>query len=93
MNEWKRLFSFVREEVECVLSKSFYNVDRGVTMCGKEGTIPRASNHYMEVVKLRGWRKISTISQVVSSVQYICFRKTSWFEHGAPNFLLAPGTI
>jgi len=57
-------------------------------MGGKEGTIPRAPNHYMGVEKLRGWRKISTISQVVSSVQYICFRKTSWFEHGAPKFFL-----
>jgi len=73
--------------------QSFYNVDRGVTMGGKEGTIPRAPNHYMGVEKLRECRKISTILQVVSSVQYICFRKTSWFEQRAPNFLLVPGTI
>jgi len=83
----------VREQVECFLSKSFYYVDRGVTMGGKEGTIPRASNHYMGVEKLWGCRKIATISPAVSSSQYFCFRKTSWFEHRAPNFPLAPGAI
>jgi len=40
MNEWKRLFSFVREQVECVLSKSFCYVDRGVTMGGMEAQFP-----------------------------------------------------
>jgi len=31
--------------------------------------------------------------QVLSSIQYICFRKTSVLNIGAPNLLLGPGAI
>jgi len=37
--------------------------------------------------------RLTTISQVLSSIQYICFRKTSGSNMGAPNLLLAPGAI
>ena len=40
-----------------------------------------------------GAPKIPTISQVLSSIQYICFRKTSVSNMGTPKLLLAPGTI
>jgi len=30
---------------------------------------------------------------ILSSIQYICFRKTSGSNMGAPNLLLAPGAI
>jgi len=41
-----------------------------------------------------GWRhKVPTMSQIPSSIQYICFRKISGSNMGAPNLLLAPGTI
>jgi len=33
------------------------------------------------------------MSQVLSSVEYICFRKTSGSKMGAPNLLLALGAI
>ena len=42
---------------------------------------------------LRGHRKAPTMSQVLSSIQYICARKTSVSNMGAPNLLLAPGAI
>jgi len=38
-----------------------------------------------------GRRKVSTMSQVLSSIQYICFRKISGSNMGAPNLLLALG--
>jgi len=38
-------------------------------------------------------RKVSTMSQVLSSIQYICFQKTSGSNMGAPNLLLIPGAI
>jgi len=50
---------------------------------GKGGTISRAPNHCGVVEK----------SQAFLSIQYICFRKTSGSNMGAPNLLLAPGAI
>ena len=41
-------------------------------------------------------RKVPTLSQVLSSMQYICFRKTSGSNTGVPNLpnlLLVPGAI
>jgi len=49
------------------------------------GKIPREPNHY------GGAEKSQEMSQVLSSIQYICFRKTSGLNMGAPNLLLAPG--
>jgi len=47
-----------------------------------------------ESLRLRGAPKIPTVSQVLSSMQYICFRKSSGSNiMGAPNLLLAPGAI
>jgi len=40
-----------------------------------------------------GRRKVPTMSQVLSSIQYMCFRKTSVSNMGAPDLLLAPGAI
>jgi len=40
-----------------------------------------------------GHQKVPTTSQVPSSTQYICFRKTSVSNTGAPNLLLVPGAI
>ena len=41
-----------------------------------------------------GWlQNVATMSQVLSSIQYICFRETLGSNMGAPNFLLAPGAI
>jgi len=63
------------------------DVCRGVTRWGQGGAIPRAPNHCGRR------RKVPTMSQVLSSMQYICFRKTSGSNMGAPNLLLAPGAI
>jgi len=38
-------------------------------------------------------QKVPTVSQALSSIQCICFRKTSGSNMGAPNLLLAPGAI
>jgi len=45
--------------------------------------------------RLWGRQKVPTMSQALSSIQYICFRKTSGSNMGAPNLLLllAPGAI
>jgi len=40
-----------------------------------------------------GAENVSIMSQELSSIQYICFGKTSVLNTGVPNFLLAPGTI
>jgi len=42
---------------------------------------------------LLGLRKVLTMSQVLFSIQYICFRNTSGSNMGAPNLFLAPGAI
>jgi len=40
-----------------------------------------------------GHRKSPTMSQVLSSIQYICFVKTSGSNMGARNLLIDPGAI
>jgi len=40
-----------------------------------------------------GGQKIPTMPHVYSSMQYICFRKTSGSKMGAPNLHLAQGAI
>jgi len=42
---------------------------------------------------LLGCRKVPTISQVLSSMQQIFFRKTSGSNMGAPDLLLAAGAV
>ena len=53
-------------------------------------TIPRRPNHYGGTDSLRGAPNVPTMSQVLSSIQYICFRKTSGSNMGTPKLLLAP---
>jgi len=67
---------------------------------GKPGAIPRASSHRGGAKSLRGApngfgrrQKVPSISQVLSSIQNIRFRKTSVSNMGAPELLLAPGAI
>jgi len=66
---------------------------RGVTSGGKGGAIPRAPNHYEAPNYCGGAWKVPTMSQVLSSIQKIWFRKISVSNMGAPNLLLAPGAI
>jgi len=40
-----------------------------------------------------GSRKVLKMSQVLFSIQYICFQKTSGSSMGALNLLLVPGAI
>jgi len=69
------------------------SLDRGVTRGGKGGTIPPTKNHYGGAESLRGRRKVTAMSQVLSSIQCICFRKTSGSNMGAPTHFLATGAI
>jgi len=46
------------------------------------GTIPRASNH------CGGRRKVPIMSQVISSIQHICFRNTSGSNTGRQTCFL-----
>jgi len=54
---------------------------------GKGSTIPWAQNHCEGDELLRGRRKSPNNVTGTSSVQYICFCKTSGLNLGAPNFL------
>ena len=69
------------------LPKSQWKRRQGRNEGGKGGTIPGAPNHW------GGRWKVSTMSHALSSIQYICLRKTSGSNMGAPNLLLAPGVI
>jgi len=40
-----------------------------------------------------GCRKVPIMSQVLSSIQYVCSRKASFSNMGAPNLLLALDAI
>jgi len=51
---------------------------------GEGGTIPRTPNH----CGVR--RKVPAMSQVLSSIQYVCFRKISRPNKGVPNLPRAP---
>jgi len=88
----------------CPLLDDWKHVRRGSAQGrnegGNGGTIPRAPNHYGGAESLRGApndcglrQKVPTVSQVLSSMEYICFRKTSGSNMGTPNLLLALGAI
>jgi len=59
---------------------------QGCTVGGSGGTIPLALND-------SEGQKVPTKSQLLFSIQQTSFRKTSVSKIGAPNLLLAPGTI
>jgi len=61
-------------------------VHEGVTRGARGNNSPGAES-------LRGHRKVSAMSQVLSSIQYSCFRKTSGSNMWAQNLFLAPGAI
>jgi len=72
-------------------------VTRGITRGGKRGAMPGARNHCGGAEKndcggrrmtAGGRRKVPTMSQVLASIQYICFRKISGSNMGVPNLLL-----
>ena len=73
--------------------KYIHLLNPGTWRGGEGSTIPRAAIHYGGVESLRGRRKVPTLSQVLSSIQYICFRKTLGLNMGAPNLCLAPCAI
>ena len=67
---------------------------------GARGTISRTQNHYGGGESLREapnecWsaEKSQQCHKYFSSMQYICFQKTSGSSIGAPNLLLTPGAI
>jgi len=77
-------------------TKDKQHMQSGAWRGGQGGAIPRALSHYGGAEwcqKVRGRQKVPTTSQVLSSIQNICFRKTSVSNTGAPNLLLAPGAI
>jgi len=59
-----------------VLKRNLHHI-QGRTEGGKRGTIPRAPNDCG-----RRW-KVAIMLQVLSSIQYICYRKTSSSKWGA----------
>jgi len=83
-----------------IIGKTSNDVARGATMGINGDAIPRAPSNYGDAKSLwgapngcAGRRKVPTMSQALSSTQYICFQKTSVSNMGAPNLLLAPGAI
>ena len=59
-------------------------VTQGRNEGGKGGTIHRAPYQYGGAKSLRGRHKVPTVSQILSSKQYICFRKTSGSNMAKP---------
>jgi len=57
------------------------------------GITPRALNHYGAPNHYGGRQKVAKMSQVLSSMQYICFRKTSGSNTGAPSLTRAPSNL
>jgi len=68
------------------------SISRGVTK-GQGGRNYPGPNHSGGAPNNCKGAKKTTMSHVNSSIQYICFRKTSGLKMGAPNLLLALGAI
>jgi len=61
-------------------------LSKGLTRRGKGGTCPG--------YRITGWRhKVPTVSQVLSSIQYIYSQNTLGSNTGAPNLFLVPGAF
>jgi len=72
----------------------------GVEQCGQMVSYNQGRNEWGQAEgnspsaeSLQGCQKAPTMSQVFSSIEYICFRKTSGSNIGAPNLLFVPGAI
>jgi len=68
------------------------HISRGVTG-GQGGRNSLGAESLWVAESLQGRRKVPKMSQVLSSIQWICFRKSSGSNMGASNLLLAPGAI
>jgi len=75
----------VRAEYRGLVRRVAAHSNQGRNEWGSRGTIPRASNLYGE--------PNSPNNVTSTSLQYICFRKTSGLNMGVLNLLLAPGPI
>jgi len=81
-----RSMHFCQKPASCLLT--YRGVTRGAQSSGCRITTG-ATNHCGGMPDNRvGPRKVPTISQILSSVEYICFRKTSGSNVVAPNLLL-----
>jgi len=66
---------------------------RGVTRGAREAQCPGRRITTGSAEWVLGRLKVQTMSQVLSSIQYICFLKTSNSNMVAPNVLLARGAV
>jgi len=87
------LFTIETPKRHCRCNHARVLPTRGVTTWGQEEQFPGRRIANGGAQSLRGRWKITKLSQVLSSIQYICFRKISGSNMGAPNLLLAPGPI
>jgi len=72
----------------------FVFADQGCNEEGQEGEqFPGLRITMGAPNECRGRQKVTKMSQVLSSMQYICFRNTSVSNMGAPNSVLAPYVI
>jgi len=79
--------------VAAIKQKTAGHSTRGATRLGQGGFNSPAPSHYGGAQRLRRRGKVPTMSQVLSSIQNVCFRKTSVSNMEAPNLLLALGAI
>jgi len=63
-------------QVALTTTSNCIHEDRDVTRGSKVSTIPRAPNHYGAKNDSEAHLKVPTMSQVLSSIHHICFRKT-----------------
>ena len=74
---------FCQKPASCLLTH------RGVTMGASGAQLPGRQIIIEAPNDCGGRRTVPTTSQVLSSIEYICFRNTSGSNMGAPNLLLA----
>ena len=72
-----------------------WNQKHGRNEGRNRGTIPRAPNHYGGADWVRGRRKVPTMSNVLPSIQCICFRRPQFRTWGSQTCFkpLAPSNL
>ena len=73
-------------EITKTASAKKWKLQSGAYQGRGKGTMPQVPNHLWH-------RKVPPMSQVLSSIQYICSQNTLGLNMGAPILFLALGTI
>ena len=83
--------TFVWQKIICLTPAPLYLFHQGRNEGGKGGTISRRRITMGAPSDCGNRRKVPTMSQVLSSMQYICFRKTLSSNMGSHKLASCPG--